>query len=624
MRPRALVCAAALFAFIAFPSTSIAGSVPELRVSPSTATPGGSVSVQIDGFGPGRPVDVFLDRTDVMVVRTDDAGHVKAPIAIPSTLVPGRHWVSAKARGADAFAQRPITVFAPPADRSQEGSDIGRTGAASDETVLTRTSVDSLREVWWRDLAVLEPGEQVFVTDAAGEIAEPTAVGRGAIVATWFGNVIDRGYRESSRTRLAVLDLNTGMVLWDLRTDAAKGWSASRPVILGGVVVVRWSNDRVLLGLGLTDGSERWRQTLSGRDRFGEPLVLDGRVLIPVDRPRGSDGVRVVDASGGAVATWDIGPGSNWRLLASGDTVVAIGASSIVALDRSDGSLRWTARSAAWWGASAASGDVLVAPAATGVATFDLRDGDRRWTWQAWSSPSSLASVAGAGDGVVYVRSSMMVCAPGGSPEECPYRVRLSALDLASGHERWFRQGTFTYTAALASPIPGPVAVTDEVLVGPEGATDVQDGELIRPFAAPVRPDTFGAQHAWYGRPIVTGGRVVMGAADGTITMFAALVDLKRPLPSVLVVDRSLSPPPATPAPTVEPTTSPAPLRAEPAYVWVWVLVVVLLGVAAVGAVAIILRRRVRAGRHGLDLRPGADDAAGGAIRGAPKARQDR
>jgi outer membrane protein assembly factor BamB len=599
MRVRVLplvVGVACVFVLLPATSASTLTAEPALIVSPTRAVSGEMVTLRATGFAPGSAVDLFLDETDLTVVLADGSGGVNASLDIPAQLLPGRHWITAKARESGASVQRSLRILAPASQRAQEGNDAGRTGAAPDESILTKATSGDLQELWWRDLEVLGPGEDVFVTDAAGEISEPTAIGQDAIVATWFGDVVDEEYRETSRTRLVVLDLDTGAIRWDVVAGPAKRWGASRPVLLGDLVVVRWENDRVLLGLDLADGTERWRMTTTDRDRFGEPLVLDGRVLVTVDRPGpAADAALLVDTHGRTVATWSLPKGAGWRLYAAPDTVVAIDSSSIAALDRADGSLRWTAHTTAWWGSSSVAGDVVVTP--TGDGSFEalgLRDGSRRWTWQAWPGVcdgcrSPLGGVSGASADVVYVRSFVMVCSVDEQDESCPHRVRLSALDLATGAERWFRQGTYTYADVKAMPIPGPVDVTPQVLVGADGVTDVRNGALIAAFAPPVRPGTYGAQHFWYARPIVAGGRVAMGAADGTITVFAVLMNQPRPRPAALVADPSLSPP----TPTVGPTGPPRPLRAEASNP-PWILAA--LGVAAAALISVagllFVRRR--------------------------------
>lgn len=604
MRARVFTLAAGVLCMVAaaLPATSVAASASKARlsVSPTTVVFGETVTVRATGFAPLSTVDLFVDETDVTVVLADGRGDVQATLDVLSGFAPGRHWITAKARGSNVTAQRSLRILSPASDRPQEGNDAGRTGAAPDESILTPATAGDLQELWWRDLEVLRQEEEVFVTDAAGEISEPSAVGRGAIVATWFGDVVDEEYRESSRTRLVVLDLDTGAIRWALMASPATRWGASRPVILGDLVVVRWNDDRVLLGLSLADGTARWRLTAVDGDRFGEPLVAADRVLIPVDRPGpAADAVWLVDAKGRTTTTWNLPKGSYWRIYAGRDVAVAINSSSIVALDRTDGSFRWARQTPAWWGSSAVVGDDVVVPMGDGkVEALRLRDGSSLWTWQAWprgcdGCQGPLSSVSGASNGVVYVRSFVMVCPAGEQSDSCPHRVRLSALELASGTERWFRQGTFAYEDVFVMPIPGPVQVTPDVLVGADGVTDVRHGTLITAFQPPVHPGAYGAQHFWYARPIVTGGRVVMGAADGTITVLAAMVDQVRPDPAALVVNQSLNPP--TPTPTVEPTV-PSTLAPTESTAPAWVLSGAVIAAAVLLVVWAVLIRRRHAG----------------------------
>ena len=118
----------------------------------------------------------------------------------------------------------------------------------------------------------------------------------------------------------------------------------------------------------------------------------------------------------------------------------------------------------------------------------------------------------------------------------------------------------------------------------------LRDGALVRAFEPPVHAGTYGAQHFWYARPIVTGGRVVAGAADGTITVFSVAVDQPRPRPMSLVADTSLG----LPTPSSIPASGPAlPAPAKPP-TRPGVLAVLIGAIAVVLTVATVLRVRHR------------------------------
>jgi outer membrane protein assembly factor BamB len=602
VRGRPVLLVALLCCAVMLPGARAADiDAPRIEVRPDRAVLGGSVVVVGSGFPAGALVDVFLDRTDRALVVVDDAGALSARLTIPLASGPGRHWVTLSARRSGIAAQVGFEAIAPASDWPQVGNDPGRRGAAVAEEVLTPATVGDLDQSWWKDLEVLGPREGIFVTDSAGEIAEPIAVVGEHLVATWFGDVVGDG-KTGSRTALAVLDLSSGEIQWRRVADSSgTRWGATHPVVVGDTLITRWWNDTVLLGLDLATGDERWRRSLPGDEHFEEPLAVGGQVLIAVDRDAaGKDRLLVLDGSTGVGDERSLPRGSDWRLVATPNLIVAVGAgwtydfAWVLGIDPVSLATRWSQMDEYSWGPVLATATSVVVPrVGGGMDALRLRDGQLLWTWQPWPGGcgpdcGEIRSEPGAAIGAtLVVRAHALACGsedPAADALECPYRGRTVALDVATGEEGWVLDGSF-----------GAQAATEELVISGATIDDLTDGRVLLAFDPPVHPNTYGAQQHWYGQPIIVSGRVVMGAADGTITVFEVVKDHAKPRVSALIPDPLLRPPPpyASPAP---PPTAPAPSAATDRSAWIFRAVAAVFAALLLGG--LLLRRGGRPGRH--------------------------
>src|SRR5690349_435370 len=74
-------------------------SQPAITLSSSVAPPTSNVLVSGTGFPSGGEVDIYFDTTDLALAVADDSGSFfSIPIKVPASAVPGKHWVTTKAR----------------------------------------------------------------------------------------------------------------------------------------------------------------------------------------------------------------------------------------------------------------------------------------------------------------------------------------------------------------------------------------------------------------------------------------------------------------------------------------------------------------------------------------------
>ncbi len=83
----------------------------KVTLSSSSGPPTSTVTVSGAGFSPSTAVDLYFDTTDVALTGANSAAKLPPiTITVPSSALPGKHWISAVTRGTEAFAQAPFTV----------------------------------------------------------------------------------------------------------------------------------------------------------------------------------------------------------------------------------------------------------------------------------------------------------------------------------------------------------------------------------------------------------------------------------------------------------------------------------------------------------------------------------
>ncbi|MEA2715954.1 MAG: hypothetical protein QOI99_271 [Actinomycetota bacterium] len=119
-------------------SPPVAG--PTISVTPRTVVAGQDVTVSGSGFPAGRPIDILLFSTPVLLGTTaaDGSGSFRATVTIPVGTAPGTHSVVAAVRGGGPQAETALTVVAP----SEQLRAATAAPAAAARGVLSRTGSD--------------------------------------------------------------------------------------------------------------------------------------------------------------------------------------------------------------------------------------------------------------------------------------------------------------------------------------------------------------------------------------------------------------------------------------------------------------------------------------------------
>jgi outer membrane protein assembly factor BamB len=333
----------------------------------------------------------------------------------------------------------------------------------------------------------------------------------------------------------------TPTVRWSFATGGA---IAGAPAVVDDVLYVG-SADGNLYALDALTGHERWR-FLAGTGIASSPAVVDGTVYVGAGDTFSHAFAAAIDAATGH-ERWRLdvdGPVVSAPLVADGAVYLGTNAGELYAIDATTGDLRWqfTAGGTIWAAPSYADGTVFVGSWDTNVYAIDAATGVERWRFAAggpiWAAPPVV-------DGVVYVASR------GDDMVQRPFR--LIALDAADGTKRW--QVDLPHSNLLTPPTSqNSVAVGGGIVLYMHSfvlhASDAQTGTErwqaqvpvpTRLFEQPVAGDglvvfpgakgmlvavdsvsgatkwqlTLGtADLSW---PVIAGGMVYVGAADGVL-----------------------------------------------------------------------------------------------------------
>lgn len=314
------------------------------------------------------------------------------------------------------------------------------------------------------------PGRKLWEFDAGSLVEFPPVIDRGvAVVGT-------------NLRRVFALDLRSGAIVWQART---RGQIATSPAIARGVAYVATTTGD-LEARRLTDGRLLWSRRI-GKSSESSPTIvgdaiyvgtLDGVALRIDTRGRevwrarvpgpvksalavAHDTVVVADYAGHVTALRQSDGGVVWQTASPGGALRGHGRfyagptvrygrvylgnvnGKILALDVTDGSVKWLRTAGDWVYSSAAVAEKLVI-----VGSFDHRlyaldaaTGDIRWTFDAGERISGSASVIGS---TVYVSTLNRNRRTG----------RTYGLDLRTGRRVWsFPDGRYSPAVAVRSTI---------------------------------------------------------------------------------------------------------------------------------------------------------------------------
>lgn len=223
----------------------------------------------------------------------------------------------------------------------------GRTDSDVSPSVAGRSPVDGVGAVADGDAASSWPrfkfdaSNTGFSTSASGPRDGVTESWRYRTGGGWNAPpVVDDDTVYVGGDGLYALDRETGVRRWEFRNGEKLGFSG--PSVGEGVVCCVNLDDyhNVLYGVNAADGSERWSHELGGQVLDSPVTVVDGTVYVT-----GPDETHAIDVSSGE-HEWAVSPGmgveDNSVPAVTSDTVYVSDSAGLRALDRSDGSERWT------------------------------------------------------------------------------------------------------------------------------------------------------------------------------------------------------------------------------------------------------------------------------------------
>lgn len=261
---------------------------------------------------------------------------------------------------------------------------------------------------------------------ATGEVLwkNPLGKGEGTVSgATVSGERVFVGCMDG---KLYCIDRSTGATLWNIRVDDGEkdgNWYglASSPIVEDGSVYVTSLTDGTLHALSL-DGAELWTcRTGHPTFAYSSPAISEGQVFFAGNT--GSNALHCIDTTTHRELWHTTVPGEIRSTPVIGsDTVYITSTSSLLAIDRENGNIRWTKPISASWGTPAIAGTsiYLGTRADSALHCIDTATGEERWSFTVNGKVDTSPVVT---DNAVYCASN---CATG----------TVYAIDT-NGHELW-------------------------------------------------------------------------------------------------------------------------------------------------------------------------------------------
>jgi len=487
LRDNALIAALAIDIFALSAAAAVAD--PGIAVSPKAAPPTETVAVSGSGFAAFEAIDIYFDTTDLqLAVAGGDGNFSQRRINVPSSALPGRHWVTAVGRQSKTGAQHSLQVRT---NWAEFGFALrgGRNNLY--ENVLTPANVASLNTLW----------------RASAGGGSPPAVADGAV------------YVGSGDRKVYAFDEDTGRKLWTARTEA---YLTSPPAVANGVVYVG-SEDNRLYAFGSKMGNKLWTG-VTGGPVLAPPVVANGVVYV------GSyDGnLYAFDAETGRrrwVAPTPTGS-SVWSSPAVANGVVYVeSVETVAAFDANTGRALWANEVLGSSSSPAvANGVVYVGSGDYNLYAFDANTGIKLWSAATKSYVISSPAVA---NGVVYVGS---------------HDGNLYAFDATTSRKLW--------ETATGGPVDSSPAVANGLVYVGSGVDNVY-GFSLNAFDAKTGNRLWRAATPSATSPAVANGAVYFGSFDGDVYAFslngqhyASAQESPAPRQLALRPDYTLSPTP--------------------------------------------------------------------------------
>jgi outer membrane protein assembly factor BamB len=219
-----------------------------IQLSRTVGPPTTTVTVTGSGFGANEAVDIYVDTFATALTTTDANGAFTAdPVRIPTSAIPGTHWITAIGRRDGLAAQASFLVQT---DWPQFHDTATHRGVNSYENVLNTTTVKNLQEDW--------------VVRGLNTQGDPVAVAGGIVYVTQYG-------------ALSAFKTSTGALAWSHAPDAGDSLGSS-PSADGGKVFVGSQNGN-LYAVKASTGATAWTQTTAGAI-YGTPTISGGMVYV--------------------------------------------------------------------------------------------------------------------------------------------------------------------------------------------------------------------------------------------------------------------------------------------------------------------------------------------------------
>jgi outer membrane protein assembly factor BamB len=279
---------------VVLPAVLAAGAVT-VTLSPNTGPPSPSVGppstlkVSGAGFPDSTAVYLYFDTTEVALAVANAAGSFAGiSIQVPTTAVPGTHWVTAVAQGTTGTAAQ--ASFTVQTNWSQFRYSALHRGRNPYENVLNSTNVGSIDLDWSYTTAgaiTSSPavsGGSVYFGSADDNLYALNATTGALLWKYTTGNSIvgsspavvsNTVYVGSTDDYLYAINATTGALVWKFKTGAAIN---SSPAVVGGVVYIGSTDDNVY-AVNATTGAQVWKFA-TGNQVTSSPAVSNGLVFI--------------------------------------------------------------------------------------------------------------------------------------------------------------------------------------------------------------------------------------------------------------------------------------------------------------------------------------------------------
>jgi outer membrane protein assembly factor BamB len=477
-----------------------------ISLSPQAGPPSQSTNVSGSEFAAGEAVDVYFDTSYVRLNATDESGSFSAAFEIPTSALPGTHWVTAVGRRSGKAAQKRFIVRT---NWSQFRREVRHKGFNQTENVINADNAADLDLAW----------------------TAPT----GSLITSSPAKVNNVVYVGSEDGKLYAFNVSDGSQRWSFTTgDAIK----SSPAVANGVAYVG-SNDGYLYAVRTSNGEQRWRAYTGGQVASSPAVVLNVHDVGCPESPTVHDVVYVGSANNRLFA-FDASSGSElWETSMDGQVlsspavancIVYVGTSNELGDGLSNGKLHaLNALTGQRFWAIPTGGAIVSSPAVHrntvyvgskdhNIYAFNATTGGLQWVNATISAIESSPAVA---NGIVYV----------GSDDLFVY-----AFDELLGIQLWSN-------ITLGQVVSSPAVANGVVYVGSK------DGKLFAFHASTGRklwagPTGIGITSS----PAVADGTVYVGSQDGALYAFRlgtgisdlSLTGVPRPDPSTLRPDKGL------------------------------------------------------------------------------------